>query len=609
MVAWIRKKFNFKWLLLAIPILLLSVVVFAGVDDTAFTVEASRVDGQGCIADETTPDSVGEGDIGICRMSLNRNQYIQIRDDSTEISADVATANGGAIAVTIDALNVLGLSYVFDGTDWAPLGADSNGDLTVNQTTSVPGYTRIQDNNSTDLVNATSNALDINIAGQTLTAVVISATSAANTLANPIFTQISQDGTNAVATAYPLPISATVAQNTVTNPIFTQVSATNAANLVSNPIWAQISVDGTNAMSGSNPLVVSKDTSANAANNAIFFQMSDGTNAMFDNTSYPGYIRNQDGDSTVLTDVVDAGSDNMANTLNGPVSHCWQYGWDGSAWDRVTATSGAADVYIKGPLGTAGAAASVSTAPASDAYYMVSKTAAANAANNPIHTQITTDGTNAMDATHPLVISATAAANATANRIWVTSNTDQVAGTATNVNGGAKDAGTQTVTLATDDPAVVALELLDNAYTAGTTSLRTEEIDPLDQKFVFTTLVDETDYAETAPPHTEYYYIDNNGYRYNSFQLELDSDNGTVTATVECSIQSGVAQASASYVDITQDAFGVASLQSAAAPATDMWIDNDQKLAGCRFIRLKVIFNTGAANDDGDATVFHSKHY
>lgn len=44
----------------------------------------------------------------------------------------------------------------------------------------------------------------------------------------------------------------------------------------------------------------------------------------------------------------------------------------------------------------------------------------------------------------------------------VKSDTSSIAGTATNVNGGNRDAGTQTVTLADDDPAVTALEIIDD---------------------------------------------------------------------------------------------------------------------------------------------------
>ena len=45
------------------------------------------------LANDTTPDSVNEGDAGIVRMSLNRNIYTQIRDGSAERSAEVTAGN------------------------------------------------------------------------------------------------------------------------------------------------------------------------------------------------------------------------------------------------------------------------------------------------------------------------------------------------------------------------------------------------------------------------------------------------------------------------------------------------------------------------------------
>lgn len=61
-----------------------------------------------------------------------------------------------------------------------------------------------------------------------------------------------------------------------------------------------------------------------------------------------------------------------------------------------------------------------------------------------------------------LKISKDANANATANRLWTKANVDQIAGTATAVDSGATNAGTQRFILATDDPAVTALEIIDD---------------------------------------------------------------------------------------------------------------------------------------------------
>ena len=68
--------------------------------------------------------------------------------------------------------------------------------------------------------------------------------------------------------------------------------------------------------------------------------------------------------------------------------------------------------------------------------------------------------------------------NATASSSGTTTKVDliEVAGTATNVNGGNRDTGTQTTTLADDDPAVVdlaAIEVLQTAIEGDTTAIQT----------------------------------------------------------------------------------------------------------------------------------------
>lgn len=63
------------------------------VDDAAFTPGTSRVLPIGYEFDDSSPDSVDEGDIGAARMSANRNIYTQIRDLSAERSAAVTAAN------------------------------------------------------------------------------------------------------------------------------------------------------------------------------------------------------------------------------------------------------------------------------------------------------------------------------------------------------------------------------------------------------------------------------------------------------------------------------------------------------------------------------------
>lgn len=71
-------------------------------DDAAFTPATSKVMMAGFEFDDTTPDSVDEGDAGAARMSANRNQYIQIRDGAgNERGANVNASN--QLSVSVDA--------------------------------------------------------------------------------------------------------------------------------------------------------------------------------------------------------------------------------------------------------------------------------------------------------------------------------------------------------------------------------------------------------------------------------------------------------------------------------------------------------------------------
>jgi len=59
--------------------------VFA--DDAAFTVATSKVMVSGFLADETTPDSVDEGDVGAARMTLDRKQHVVTELESSSMRA------------------------------------------------------------------------------------------------------------------------------------------------------------------------------------------------------------------------------------------------------------------------------------------------------------------------------------------------------------------------------------------------------------------------------------------------------------------------------------------------------------------------------------------
>lgn len=146
------------------------------------------------------------------------------------------------------------------------------------------------------------------------------------------------------------------------------------------------------------------------------------------------------------------------------------------------------------------------------------------------------------------------------------------------------------------------------SHTWATNSNRTEEIDPISQHYAAETIADETDYTESGPPDTLYYYVDMAGYQESGFQFELGCDAGTVTVTVECSLMDdGTAPASCTYQDVTNDVFGIIQLQAAATTASDMWIDDAGALGICKYVRVKVVSNTG--DDSGDWAIYMKKMY
>jgi len=111
------------------------------------------------------------------------------------------------------------------------------------------------------------------------------------------------------------------------------------------------------------------------------------------------------------------------------------------------------------------------------------------------------------------------------------------------------------------------------------------------------TLVDEANHAD----NTQYEYVDFDMYKYGGFQINLDCDAGTVTATLEGSYQDdGDPDDTCDYQDVTNALFGVASLISAAAPAAAMWIIDTPE--SFKYLRIVIVYATGATT--GDAEVF-----
>ena len=99
----------------------------AKVDDSVFVVEVDKVFPMGALADETAPDSVNEGDIGIPRMTLDRKLLTRIVGDSDGNRANVNSSSrlladttitgvGSKLSTLNSSVVTLGISSTFTGT-------------------------------------------------------------------------------------------------------------------------------------------------------------------------------------------------------------------------------------------------------------------------------------------------------------------------------------------------------------------------------------------------------------------------------------------------------------------------------------------------------------
>ena len=120
------------------------------VDDSAFTVGTDYVGAIGFLADETAPDSVDEGDVGIPRMTLDRKILTRIVGATDSFRWDINTNGNGPINIAEQTLTAVKISK------------DAN-------------------------ANASANPIFVDISAQTLTALKISKDANANSLTNPIF--------------------------------------------------------------------------------------------------------------------------------------------------------------------------------------------------------------------------------------------------------------------------------------------------------------------------------------------------------------------------------------------------------------------------------------
>jgi len=142
------------------------------------------------------------------------------------------------------------------------------------------------------------------------------------------------------------------------------------------------------------------------------------------------------------------------------------------------------------------------------------------------------------------------------------------------------------------------LNVQSDAYDSGTGSDKVYNINPLNELHFEETLADVTNGTDG----TYYYYVDMDGAKHFSAQLELSGGSGTCTVTVEATNQDdGTAAASCAYQDVTNGLFGAASYT-----ASDFLIADTAM--SFKYIRYKVVASTAAAND-ADWTIYHKKQY
>lgn len=169
-------------------------------DDAAFTVGTSKVYPMGALADETSPDSVDEGDIGAPRMTLDRKLLVRVvgATDANRLDIDASgrpTVNvNGTVTVTATDLDIRDLTHVSDsvkigdGTDFLAIDASGNIGVTdAGGSLTVDGTVTIQDGGNVITVDATD--LDIRDLTLAADAIKISGNSTANSATNPIFVQ------------------------------------------------------------------------------------------------------------------------------------------------------------------------------------------------------------------------------------------------------------------------------------------------------------------------------------------------------------------------------------------------------------------------------------
>jgi len=150
------------------------------------------------------------------------------------------------------------------------------------------------------------------------------------------------------------------------------------------------------------------------------------------------------------------------------------------------------------------------------------------------------------------------------------------------------------------DTYIVGVAYQEKGYSSAEDSKQVSVGNQLNTEYTGETLASETDQTDG----TYYYYTDMSGYRKTGFQLQgISAGSGHITITCEGTLQDdGTAAASCNYQDITSGVFTIAS-----GIADDLWIDDAEKLACYKYVRLKVVADSG--DNTCDYTIYSKKLY
>jgi hypothetical protein len=141
------------------------------VDDAAFTIATDSVSASGFLADETAPDSVDEGDIGLARMTLDRKILTRIvgSTDANRLEIDAsgyATVNvNGTVTVSASDLDIRDIVHTQDSV---ALGDGTGVLVDVLDSTIDALQVAISDGTDQLAVN-TDGSINVNIVNSTIT--------------------------------------------------------------------------------------------------------------------------------------------------------------------------------------------------------------------------------------------------------------------------------------------------------------------------------------------------------------------------------------------------------------------------------------------------------